>query len=277
MTEPLVSVIVATYGGDRLDYLRDALRSILNQTYERIELIVVSDGPVAVDAGAFLESLAREDSRVRLASLEENRGPACARNLGLKEAAGEYVAILDADDIAHEDRIERQVRFIEEHQAHLVGSCYRIIDEHGELIGRREMPLGLDAVKRWAFILNPIANSTVLARASLMKEHPFPEGQRYGEDYALWVSLLGQGYTLLNHEAYLVDFRSEAGFISRRRGIEPFTTDLITKCRCLAFHPFYIRPLLLLVVMLVSFTRLIPPQVLAIAYRLRARMRFRAT
>ncbi|HEO70697.1 MAG TPA: glycosyltransferase family 2 protein, partial [Candidatus Hydrogenedentes bacterium] len=121
---PLVSVVLATHGGDSPAFLREALRSILEQTHTSLELLIVLDGPVSEPARAFVEAVAETDARVRLITLPANRGPARARNAGIGAARGEYIAILDADDVAAPERVAKQVAFVRATEADVAGSFY---------------------------------------------------------------------------------------------------------------------------------------------------------
>jgi glycosyltransferase involved in cell wall biosynthesis len=107
MNSPLVSCIVPVFNGER--YLREALDSILSQTYRPLEVIVVDDG--STDGTEALVRLFGE----RIRSLQQtNQGPAAARNLGLSVAAGEFVTFLDADDLWHPEKLARQIACFQE-------------------------------------------------------------------------------------------------------------------------------------------------------------------
>lgn len=240
---PLVSVVLPTYMGDEPRLLWEAASSILAQTWKHLELIIVLDGPVGLEACAAIEALERADARVRIIALDANQGPAHARNAGIAAAHGEYIALLDADDRAAPRRIEQQVRHMAATGADVAGSWHRIVDERGAVLGRKQTPVSPCAVRRWMPFINPIANSTVLARAAVLRENPFPEGPRAkgrafdGEDYALWVALALQGRVLCNVPEELADFRADAGFLERRRGLGPFRSDLRTKLKAAALYP----------------------------------------
>ena len=207
-----------------------------------------------------------------------NRGPARARNEGIGRAQGAFIAILDADDIACVDRIERQLFFIRKSKADVVGSCYRLVNAEGVVVGTKSLPLSEEAIHDALCMLNPIANSTVLARAEVLKEFQYGAGkggtthERYGEDYALWVRLARRGYRLCNQRAYLVDFRLDKGFLRKRRGFEPFYTDLRTKLRTLPLYPLHRKPVAALAAISSSSLRLLPAPLLGIVYRIRNRL-----
>jgi glycosyltransferase involved in cell wall biosynthesis len=101
MKSPLISCIVPVFNGER--YLGEALESILNQTYRPIEVIVVDDG----SADATPVVIGRYGDRIR-SFRQENAGPAAARNKALSEARADFIAFLDADDLWHPEKLERQ-------------------------------------------------------------------------------------------------------------------------------------------------------------------------
>ena len=105
---PVVSVIMTVYNGEK--YLAEAIESILSQTFADFELLIVDDG--STDGSAHkIQAFAERDERVRFVQLERNMGMADARNNGIAAAAGEYIAIMDCDDVSLPERLERQVAF----------------------------------------------------------------------------------------------------------------------------------------------------------------------
>jgi glycosyltransferase involved in cell wall biosynthesis len=102
VSDALVSCVVPVYNGER--YLREALDSIAAQTYRPIEIIVVDDG--STDGSATIAATYQAPIRVHP---QQNAGPAAARNRGIRDARGEYLAFLDADDVWHPEKLERQM------------------------------------------------------------------------------------------------------------------------------------------------------------------------
>ena len=269
---PLVSIVIATYAGDSLDHLGEALESALLQTHRNIEVIVAADGPISVETQTYLSERAQQDARIVLLSLPENRGPGAARNMAIARAKGEYIAILDADDRALPLRIERQLAFICETGADLVGSAYTIVNAQGDAIGSKRFPTDANQIRDKMYLYNPIANSTVLARTEVLKKYPYPEAYRYGEDYALWVTLARAGYVLRNQPDALVEFRHNENIMARRRGVHHAVTELVNKLRTAPLYPYYKRPLVLVVACMISAVRLLPQSFLLPFYRLRQRL-----
>jgi glycosyltransferase involved in cell wall biosynthesis len=263
---PMVSVVMATYAGDRLDFLQEAVASIQAQTHEKWELIVAADGPLTEETQQFLDALAAEDGRVRLVGLEVNAGPGAVRNMAIAQARGEFVAILDADDVAEANRLKRQIAFLKETGADAAGSCYRLVDEAGAILGEKHVPLTAKAIRHWAPILNPIGNSTVMARTSVLQETPYPENTRYGEDYGLWVALLRKGHRLENQGDLLIRFRTATDFLQRRRGGTQARSDFMNKLHALSLVAPWWWPPMALGAILVIGVRMLPAPLLRIAY-----------
>lgn len=128
-SSPDISVVMPVYNGAR--YLESALRSIMVQTHENIEIIVIDDASTD-DTGILLERLAEEDPRLRVLSLSKNSGSAGATNAALGQVRAPYVARMDADDIAHPDRLARQKAYLDAHpDVMLVASSVEQIDARG--------------------------------------------------------------------------------------------------------------------------------------------------
>lgn len=269
---PLVSIVIATYAGDSLDHLGEAVESALLQTHRNMEVLIVADGPIPIETQTYLSERAQQDPRIALLSLPENRGPGAARNLAIARAKGEYIAILDADDRALPLRIERQIEFMRETGADLAGSAYTIVNAQGDSIGQKRFPTDPQRIRAVMYLYNPIANSTVLARARVMKKHAYPETYRYGEDYALWVTLARSGHELRNMPDALVEFRHNETIFARRRGVHHAVTELLNKLRTLPLYPPYKWPMVVVAALAIAAVRLLPQSLLIPFYRLRQRL-----
>lgn len=109
MRPPVVSVILATC--NRPQFLRKATNSMLKQTFESMEIIIVDDGSKTPETETIASDIVAQDSRVRYVK-KENGGPASARNLGARNAQGEFLCFMDDDDISHPLRVQRQVNVL---------------------------------------------------------------------------------------------------------------------------------------------------------------------
>jgi glycosyltransferase involved in cell wall biosynthesis len=180
---PLVSVLLATRNDAH--FLGEAVDSVLGQSFGDLELIVVDDA--SDDAvGGF------EDARVIVLRNETRLGLAASLNRALDNANGRYVARLDSDDVARQDRLERQLARIEtEPRVAVVGSAVVDLDEHGRRGRTHVMPSGMRSLRWVALFSSPFFHPTVLVDREQLERH----GLRYdpefleSEDYDLWTRL----------------------------------------------------------------------------------------
>jgi glycosyltransferase involved in cell wall biosynthesis len=174
-SSPRVSVIVSTFNGEK--YLPEALNSILNQTFDDFELIIVNDGSTD-STSKILGDL--KDERLVLIENTVNLGIAASQNKAIAVARGEYVALQDHDDVSLPERLQLQVDFLDRHPeiALVSSSCCRI-DEAGKTIEFIERPAG-DMELKWGFLFGcPIFHTTVMLRRAVLDDDP-----AYSEDYA---------------------------------------------------------------------------------------------
>jgi len=163
LKSPRVSVLMTIFNGGQ--YLQQALKSLELQEYTNWELVVV-DNASEDNSMEILE--ANADSRYRITQLNENIGRTGALNLGLGIAQGEYIAILDADDLALSDRLSKQVDFMDNNpNVGLVGSWTKFIDESGKYCGEITPPrLHNELISQFA-TRNPIVHSSAMYRRML--------------------------------------------------------------------------------------------------------------
>lgn len=190
---PTVSVIIPTY--NRADMVDSAIQSVLDQTYADWELIVVDDGSQDNTAEVVAGYL---DSRIRYIYQENRRLPG-ARNTGIRASRGEYIALLDSDDVFLPQKLRLQVSTMENNpDLGLVASGWHEVDTQQRIV-RTVCPWqfqpALD-LNHWLFAC-PFAPSTVMARRSwLMQVGLFDEDQHYVEDWDLWLRLSLAGCTM---------------------------------------------------------------------------------
>ncbi|MFW0713404.1 glycosyltransferase family 2 protein [Aliarcobacter butzleri] len=126
----LVSIITPSYKSER--FISQTIESVLSQTYQDLEMIIVDD--VSPDnSNKIIEEYCKKDNRIKLIRLEKNSGPAIARNRAIEEAKGRYIAFLDADDLWKPEKLEKQIRFMEEKNCALSCSAYETMSEEGVL------------------------------------------------------------------------------------------------------------------------------------------------
>ena len=192
MSGPLISVVVPVHNA--AGSLHRGLTSVLGQTLTDFELIVIDDCSTD-ESASILKHYSELDERVQFFSTERNGGPGAARNVGLKNARGQYIAFLDADDFWTRDKLEKQIRCFEDDEVILSHTSVVLLNTRGDVLGivngRRRMNL-------WdMFVGNRIAMSSAMIRRDLIGAEEMPQ-MRNREDYAYWISLLkrNKGYVL---------------------------------------------------------------------------------
>ena len=136
---PVVTVVMSVYNGEK--YLAEAIESILNQTFTDFEFIIVDDG--SRDRSAeILREYERRDGRVRLIQLEANSGQAIAHNRAIAESRGEYIALMDCDDVSLPERLRKKLDYLRIHpEIGMLGSRVLIVDQDLRPISARDYPL----------------------------------------------------------------------------------------------------------------------------------------
>ncbi len=127
----LVSIITPTYNSAK--YIAETILSVQNQTYSTWEMIIVDDGSIDETENS-IKSISVHDKRIKFIKLNQNSGPAIARNIGIEKAQGDYMTFLDADDIWFPGFIENSIRTIEETGIHFVFSSYKRSNEKLEFV-----------------------------------------------------------------------------------------------------------------------------------------------
>lgn len=187
---PKVSILCSVYNGE--SFLEECLESVLVQTFQDFELIVVDD--LSVDGTAeILERYAHRDRRIYVLRNKERKGLTRNLNLTLQKARGDYLARLDADDLMAPERLAEQVTYLEAHpDCALLGSAARLVDEKGEAIGQWRG--GQDTLLlRWkALSRNPFVHGSVMMRRSFLDRHHLTYNERFSvsQDYELWLRML---------------------------------------------------------------------------------------
>lgn len=176
-SRPKVSVVMATY--NRADiYLPRAIESILSQTMDDFELIIIDDASND-DTRDILIAYAKNDKRIRVFSNKQNKGLVYNLNLGLKKARGKYIARMDDDDKSLPERFEKQVIFLEENpQIMAVGCSFKRPDNSNK---KDTFPQNPEDAKIRSLFDVPIAHPCAMIRNNFLKQHHI----RYVDDYAL--------------------------------------------------------------------------------------------
>ncbi len=224
---PLISVIMPVYNTQG-DFFREAVESILNQTLADYELLIIDDCSTNPETVKILKSF--DDPRIRILQTPCNSGAAAARNIGLREAKGKYIAFLDSDDISYKERLAKQVEYLERHpEIGCLGTASRFIPANTI----RFTPKGSDYLKNYMlFIGCAFCQSSVMLRRQLLIDHKIEYQSQYvpAEDYALWLDLSAV-CNLENMDEVLIDYRWHDNNISSLQTDKQINNALRAKCQ----------------------------------------------
>lgn len=207
-TAPLVSVVLAVHNGATL--IEETIASVLAQTHEALELLIVDDG--STDATAkIVRRWARSDSRVKL--LERGHaGQALALNEGIAAAQGDDIARIDHDDLWHRERLKAQRAQMAAEGIDVCGSWVRRI---GDARGVVRFPRGHEAIRYEALFACPILDSATLFRGDVLRRHPYPASAVVRTEMVQLLRLLPR-YRIANLPRILARYRSHAGQKTKR-------------------------------------------------------------
>ncbi|NTU41941.1 MAG: glycosyltransferase [Nitrospirales bacterium] len=202
---PKVSVIMPVFNGEQ--YLREAVETILSQTFRDLELIIIDDGSTDSSAQIISECEAH-DPRIMPITNASNEGIISSLNNAIKKAGGKYIARMDCDDRSLPERLERQVSFLDEHMSvGLLGTGAHIIDEGGMRQGLVLWPASDVDLRRALIRLCPFFHPSVMIRSEVFPAVGFYDPRfRHAEDYELWLRI-SRSFEIANIEEPLIEYR----------------------------------------------------------------------
>lgn len=202
---PLISVILPVYNAEK--YVREAVESVLAQTFSNFELIVINDGSTD-GSGAILRDLAANDHRIMLVE-RPNRGLVSTLNEGIELARAEIIARMDADDIALPERFAEQYRRMSEApNLGVLGSFTVLIDAEGKTIRQGDYPVSEGDVSAFLEAGCPFAHPSVFMRKeAALAAGGYRRAFSHAEDYDLWLRIHEAGYALGNIPKPLLKYR----------------------------------------------------------------------
>lgn len=209
MENPLISVVVPMY--NRETTIERCLLSIINQTYKNIEVIVVDDGSQD-NSVKVVEAVAEKDTRIKLFTMEKNSGVAAARNYGIQQVKGGYLAFLDSDDAWRPEKLEKQLKILQGKGADAVFSSFLTN------IGDKQMkwPIATNGYISMNTLLNGnvISPTTVLGKSDIWKNIPFDCRLEMYEDWIQMLDVLEQGYRIYFFDEIVTDVYRQSNSIS---------------------------------------------------------------
>jgi glycosyltransferase involved in cell wall biosynthesis len=220
-----LSVLMSVYYKDNAGYLAESLNSVFQQTLQPDEVVLVQDGPLSDELLVVAAQAVKEHGDLlKVIPLPVNVGLQNALNEGLKHCSGEWVARMDADDVCLPERFKVQMEHLaEDPDIDVIGSWIDERDEKLETsIACRKVPQQNDKIIAYAKWRNPMNHMTVMFRKdAVLAAGGYPDCLKF-EDYALWATMLKEGFIFANIPRVLLLARTGEDFYDRRSGWDYF-------------------------------------------------------
>lgn len=213
MSKPLVTVIMSIYNGAA--FLEEALDSIINQTYKKIEIILVDDGSTD-NTLSILKRYLELDSRICLIS-RENKGLAHSLNEAINLSHGSYIARMDADDVALLDRIEKQINYMLDNDIDICGTYFRTFTGSNVNKNITTLPVSNEDIRFKIIVETPFAHPTVIGKKAIFRKYEYNQLPA-SQDYDLWSRIsIDEGVKFGNLPQALLLYREHDGQISKEK------------------------------------------------------------
>lgn len=235
---PIFSIVLCTYNAET--YLDACIQSLLNQSLQDFELIIVDDGS-SDGTLAYLERI--RDHRVKLIRLDRNHGLIYARSKGFEVAIGRYIALMDADDIAAPQRLAAQLLAMEQKGLDVCGSFHTTLDSS---TGKRRARKGHSSdsdIRALLTIYSPLCNPSTSLRASIIRTTGYNTEYPHAEDYGLWCDIAAKGGKFYNIPEQLLTYRLHPSQISKvkqetaRKSFSKIQAHYVTQLTGLTYMP----------------------------------------
>lgn len=202
---PLVSAIIPAYNAEKT--IEDCINSIINQTYNNIEIIVVNDG----STDSTINILNRLTTKIKNLTIFtiSNSGPSKARNLGIQHAHGEYIAFLDSDDKWLPDKINMQVNYLINNPSIAVLGCKASIGKSIKLNDNKKL-IKISPLKM--LLKNHYSTPCVIIKKGVLEKYQFNIARKYAEDYLLWLTIVFNNYKCYTLNQTLVELADKQIF-----------------------------------------------------------------
>ncbi len=220
------SVSMCVYGKDNPVYFKQAVESIINQTVEPSEVVIVVDGPVPEELGLIIENY-EKNPKFKIIRLEKNQGHGVARRTGLDNCSNEFVALMDADDLSVQNRFELQLQEFEKNSNLDIvgGNITEFVDNPENIVGKRIVPELDVQIKAYLKRRCPMNQVTVMfKKASILKVGGYIDWY-CDEDYYLWNRMFLANMTFGNVPKILVNVRVGKDMYKRRGSWKYFKSE----------------------------------------------------
>lgn len=216
------SVIMATYK-ESIECLKQSIESIINQTYNDFEFIIILDNPDNKEHIAFINDYVCKDERIKFYINDKNRGLTNTLNRGLKLAEGKYICRMDADDISELYRMEHQKKYLEENDFDLIGGISQMIDEDGNTIySIKKVPTNFKKIKKCIKYNQVISHPTWFGKKEVFDKLNGYRNMPLCEDYDFTLRAILQGFKISNVNECVLKYRMTKDSISRSNLFEQY-------------------------------------------------------
>ena len=191
LTNKELSIIMSVYK-EPLDWIAEAIDSILSQTFKDFEFIIINDNPSSTELSDILKNYKNKDSRITLLTNPQNIGLTKSLNIGLKHANGEFIARMDADDISKPTRFEKQINILKRNpNIGIIGCWTQYI---GTKSGFAKYPKTDEELKALQLFSSPFDHPATMFRADIIIKNniSYDESLRYAQDQKFWYELSKQ-------------------------------------------------------------------------------------
>ena len=215
------SVLMSVYIKENPIFLKDAIKSIQNQTMKPSEIILVEDGPLTSELYQVLDQIeAESEIPVKRCPLEENQGLGLALRYGVLQCQYDIIARMDTDDIAVPDRFEQQIHLMEQENLDLLGGhIAEFIDNPKEVVSYRRVPTQHADIVTYQRMRSAFNHMTVMFKKNMVLKAGNYEDGLYMEDDLLWLNMIAAGARTGNLDQILCRVRVGAGMFERRGGL----------------------------------------------------------
>lgn len=205
-----ISVILPVYNGEQ--YLAEAIESVLAQSFKNFELLIINDGSKD-NSLSIIKRYMSQDERIKLID-RENRGLVYSLNEGIKQAQGQFIARMDADDICLPNRFEEQINYMQTHKLDLCGSWIQPFTKD-RILPLRKYPINHDDIVITSLFYCPFAHPSMMIKSTVFTNLSYDN--EVAEDYQLWCNAILKGYRVGNIPKVLLEYRVHAQQITKKR------------------------------------------------------------
>lgn len=262
------SVLLSVYYKEKPEFLQSSINSVYNQTRKPSEVILVKDGPLTIELEKTIDNLCSVFSDLIIVPLEKNSGLGIALNEGLKHCSFDIVARMDTDDVAKQDRFEKEISVLEKYpEIDIVGAWVdEFIEIPSNVVSTRKVPEKHEEILKYSKYRAPVNHPSVMFRKKAVLDAGSYLDLKLYEDYYLWARMLMNGAVFYNIQESLLYFRITDETYKRRGGIKYASVELnflrkMYKIHFLSFSEYLIN------IIVHTSVRLVPNNLRAFLYK----------